>query len=94
MHLPPDDERGEDVPAARVISTRGGSSWLVTVVARVASEDVATGAVSGRLIVRYECMSSPGKSRRIVTLRATSLDDLSDEALRGALSARIQGRAR
>ncbi len=94
MHLPPVSAAEDDAPPARVFSTRGGAAWLVTVVARVSSEDIATGATNGRLVLRYECMSSPRKSRRIVTVRATSIDELSDETLRGALSARIHGTAR
>ena len=93
LHLPPAAFDAES-PPARVIASRAGASWLVTVVARMTSEDVATGAVTGRLVLRFECMSSPERSDRIVTVRAASLDDLGDDTLRSALYARIRGKSR
>ena len=76
---------------ARVVSMRG-TRWLVTVVARLLSEDVATGVEAGRLVLRLECMTHPGRPARIATIRARSLDELDDDALHAIVSARLNGR--
>ncbi len=93
LHPVPPDETPIVSPSARVVVTRTGTPWLVTVVARVASEDVETGAISGRLILRFESMSRPVHSTRIVTARAVALDELDDPSLRSLLSARTRSRS-
>ncbi|MEP6691374.1 MAG: hypothetical protein ABJD07_09470 [Gemmatimonadaceae bacterium] len=88
LHAKPSVNGDQLPPAARVVVSRAGVPWLVSLVARVASEDVETGAVSGRLILRFESMSRPGHATRILNVRALSLDDLDDDALRESLSSR------
>ena len=73
---------------ARVISLHDGSRWLVTVVARLVSEDIVTGTETARLVIRFECLSHPHRSARVATLRARSLHAVDDETLRSQLPRR------
>ncbi|MGH7718053.1 MAG: hypothetical protein ACREON_04315 [Gemmatimonadaceae bacterium] len=71
---------------ARVVALQGGSRWLVTVVARLLSEDVVDGTEAARLILRFECLSDPFRAERVTTANAWSLDEMPDEALRALAS--------
>jgi len=78
---------------ARIVCVRGGSRWLVTMVARILSEDVASGSESSRLILRFESMTHPKRSERIVTVRARDLADLDEKTLSSLVAARLHGSA-
>ncbi len=67
---------------SRVITLRDGVRSLVTVVARLVSEDVPAGQDSARLVVRFECLAPPRRSVRVATVRARSLHAVDDESLR------------
>jgi hypothetical protein len=79
---------GEESSTARVICTRSGAPWLVTVVARVISEDVKSGATGGRLILHFESMHHPERYARIASIRTLDLELASEEELRAALARR------
>lgn len=70
----------------RVVTLRGGSRWLVTVVARLCSEDVAAGVETARLVLRLECLTQPHRPVRVATVRARVLHSVDDEALRALAS--------
>ncbi len=78
---------------ARVITLRGGARWLVTVVARLVSEDLESGTESARLVVRFECLSQPHRPVRVATVRARTLHSVDDETL-CALASSPAARAR
>lgn len=71
---------------ARVITLRGGARWLVTVVARLLSEDVAAGTESARLVVRFECLTQPHRPVRVATVRARALHAVDEDTLRALAS--------
>ena len=66
----------------RVISLSGGVDWLVTVVARLASEGAEEGDVAARIVVRVECLSHPHYAARVAILRATTLRTVDERRLR------------
>ena len=77
---------------ARVITLQDGARWLATVVARLVSEDVATGAEIARLVLRLECLTQPHPVR-VATVRARTLHSTPDETLRSFLpSPRLRSR--
>jgi hypothetical protein len=82
-------------PAAesRVITLRGGARWLVTVVARLVSEDVAARTQRARLVLRFECLTHPHRPVRVATVRARELHAVDDRTLR-ALATVPAARAR
>jgi hypothetical protein len=85
-----------DAPV-RVVALRGGARWLVTVVARLVSEDMVAGVETARLVLRLECLTQPHRPVRVATVRARALDDVSDDALRALVAtpaARERGRGR
>lgn len=71
---PPDDAE------TRIISLSGGVDWLVTVVARLVSEDVGRG--TARLVVRIECLTHPYRTVRVATVRARTLRTVDERRLR------------
>lgn len=77
---------------ARILSLRDGARWLVTVVARVVSEDAAAQVVSARLVVRFEPLGAPPRATRVAILRARSLHAVDDDTL-GAVVTRRARRA-
>ena len=79
--------RRRRLPAAseaesRIITLRDGARSLVTVVARLVSEDPTAGQEDARLIVRFELLDAGHRSVRVATLRARSLHAVDDERLR------------
>jgi hypothetical protein len=70
----------------RVVTLRGGSRWLVTVVARLCSEDPAAGIRTARLVLRLECLTQPHRPVRVATVRARALHSVDDETLRALAS--------
>lgn len=66
----------------RVISLSGGVDWLVTVVARLASEGVGEGSRNALIVVRVECLTHPYRAVRVATLRATTLRTVDERCLR------------
>ena len=74
---------------ARVITLRGGARWLVTVVARLVSEDLESGTQSARLVLRFECLSQPHRPVRVATMRARTLHSVDDETLRALASSPV-----
>jgi hypothetical protein len=66
----------------RVISLSGGVDWLVTVVARLASEGTEKGNGDARIVVRVECLTHPRRAMRVATLRATTLRTVDERCLR------------
>lgn len=66
----------------RVVSLSGGIDWLVTVVARLASEGVGEGDRGARIVVRAECLTHPRRATRVATLRATTLRTVDESSLR------------
>lgn len=75
---------------ARVIETPSGHRWLVVLIARLASVDPVGEPRGARLIVRAEPLFGGHDRARIITVRASSLDELTGSGLRDAL---LRGRA-
>lgn len=78
---------------ARVLETPGGQRWLVVLIARLASVDPIGEARGARLIVRAEPLYGGQDRARIVTVRASSLDEMNGAVLRDALLRRRGGEA-
>jgi hypothetical protein len=76
---------------ARVLETPTGERWLVVLIARLASVDPGGEARGGRLIVRAEPLFGGHERARIITVRATSLDEMDGIVLRDALLRRRSG---
>jgi hypothetical protein len=76
---------------ARVLETPGGQRWLVILIARLASVDPNGEARGGRLIVRAEPLFGGHERARMITVRATSLDEMDGTVLRDALLRRRSG---
>jgi hypothetical protein len=70
---------------ARVLETPSGERWLVILIARLASVDPIGETRGGRLIVRAEPLFGGHERARIITVRATSLNEMDGIALRDAL---------
>ena len=70
---------------ARVLETPSGQRWLVVLIARLASVDPMGEARGGRLIIRAEPLFGGQERARIVTVKATSLDEMDAIVLRDAL---------
>ena len=66
----------------RIISLSGGVDWLVTVVARLASEGAGRKGGDARIVVRVECLTHPYRAVRVATLRATTLRTVDERRLR------------
>jgi hypothetical protein len=81
-----------DAPA-RVIELAAGTRWLVTLVARLSTQDLETGASSTRLILRFESLSDPMRQPRIHAISAGSLEEMDESTLR-TLVARPTPKAR
>jgi hypothetical protein len=67
---------------ARVVTLDDGTRWLVTVVARLVSEDMVIGQGSARLLVRLQSLTAPELPVRVATVRARELHSVDDEVLR------------
>lgn len=67
---------------SRVVTLRDGARWLVTVVARLVSEDAAADAAPPRLVLRLEPHQRSPRATRVATVRARSLHAVDDEELR------------
>lgn len=67
---------------SRVVTLRDGARWLVTVVARLVSEDAAPDAAPPRLVLRLEPHQRSPRAARVATLRARSLHAVDDDELR------------
>jgi hypothetical protein len=76
---------------ARVLETPSGQRWLVILIARLASVDPNGDARGGRLIVRAEPLFGGHERAHIITVRATSLDEMDGTVLRDALLRRRSG---
>lgn len=76
---------------ARVVTLDDGTRWLVTVVARLVSEDTRTGCGSARLIVRIDSLAHSAYQSRVASVRARALHSVDEEALR-ALAAPSESR--
>jgi hypothetical protein len=70
---------------ARVLETPSGQRWLVILIARLASVDPIGDTRGGRLIVRAEPLFGSHERARIITVKATSLNEMDGIALRDAL---------
>jgi hypothetical protein len=70
---------------ARVLETPSGQRWLVVLIARLASVDAVGETRGSRLILRAEPLFGGQDRGRIVTVRATSLDEMDGSVLRDAL---------
>jgi hypothetical protein len=70
---------------ARVLETPSGQRWLVVLIARLASVDPVGDARAGRLIVRAEPLFGGQERARIVTVKASSLNEMDGTLLRDAL---------
>jgi hypothetical protein len=70
---------------ARVLETPSGERWLVVLIARLASIDPVGEPRGSRLIVRAEPLFGGPDRARIVTVRATALDEMDGSVLRDAL---------
>lgn len=66
----------------RVITLSGGVAWLVTVVARLVSEDASGDTESARMVLRMECLSQPYRTVRVATVRASTLRTVDERRLR------------
>ena len=73
---------------ARVLETPSGQRWLVVLIARLASVDAVGETRGSRLILRAEPLFGGQDRARIVTVRATSLDEMDGSVLRDALLSR------
>jgi hypothetical protein len=69
----------------RIVSLSGGVDWLVTVVARLASEGKGRGERDARIVVRVECLTHPYRAVRVATLRATNLRTVDESRLRAII---------
>lgn len=69
------------LPPERSFTSRSGTRWRATVVARLVSEDSITGAERAQLVIRVDCLARPRHAARIFTLRASNLDELQHETL-------------
>jgi len=69
-------------PEARIVTLRDGSRWLVTVVARLVSEDTDARLPAARLVLRFACLGQPRRPVRVATVSARSLHAVDDETLR------------
>ena len=76
---------------ARVLETPSGQRWLVVLIARLASVDPGGETGGARLIIRAEPLFGGHDRARIVTVRATSLDEMDGAVLRDALLRRREG---
>ncbi len=65
----------------RVISLSGDVDWLVTVVARLASEGDGKGDGDARIVVRVECLTHPRRAARVAVLHATTLRTVNERRL-------------
>ena len=80
------DEGISETPVpARVLETPSGQRWLVVLIARLASVDPIGESRGARLILRAEPLFGGPDRARIVTVRATSLDEMDGSLLRDAL---------
>ena len=80
------DEGISETPVpARVLETPSGQRWLVVLIARLASVDPVGESGGARLILRAEPLFGGPDRARIVTVRATSLDEMDGSVLRDAL---------
>jgi hypothetical protein len=70
---------------ARVLETPSGQRWLIVLIARLASVDPVGDMRGGRLIVRAEPLFGGQERARIVTVKASSLDEMDGNVLRDAL---------
>ena len=77
-----DGAPAEPSEPARVVTLDDGTRWLVTVVARLVSEDTLTGRGSARLIVRIDSVAQSGYPSRVASVRARALHSADEEALR------------
>ena len=71
-----------DDAETRIISLSEGVDWLVTVVARLVSDDVGRGLDNARLVVRIECLTHPYRTVRVATVRARTLRAVDERRLR------------
>jgi len=76
---------GETGGASRIVRLDGGVRWRVSVVARLISEDIAAGRASARLVVRLECLTAARPPKRGSLAGASTLAEVSDEALRALI---------
>lgn len=83
----PANASGGPTDPARVVTLDDGTRWLVTVVARLVSEDMVMGYGSARLIVRLESLTFPEYPARVATVRARELHSVDDEVLRALAAA-------
>ena len=82
----------EPIDPARVVTLNDGTQWLVTVVARLVSEDMIIGSGSARLLVRLESLTFPERPARVATVRARELHSVDDEVLRAlAATSAVRG---
>lgn len=86
-----DGAPSEPSDPARVVTLDDGTRWLVTVVARLVSEDTLTGCGSARLLVRIDSLTRSGRPSRVASLRARALHSVEDDTLR-ALAATAETR--
>lgn len=77
-----DGAPAEPSEPARVVTLDDGTRWLVTVVARLVSEDTLTGCGSARLIVRIDSVEQSGYPSRVASVRARALHSVDEKALR------------
>jgi hypothetical protein len=70
---------------ARVLETPSGQRWLVILIARLASVDAFGETRGSRLIIRAEPLFGGHERARLVTVRATSLNEMDGIVLRDAL---------
>jgi hypothetical protein len=77
-----DGAHAEPSDPARVVTLDDGTRWLVTVVARLVSEDRLTGCGSARLLVRIDSLTQSDRPSRVASVRARALHSVEDEALR------------
>jgi len=82
----PANAPGEPTDPARVVTLDDGTRWLVTVVARLVSEDMIVGFGSARLLVRLESLTFPERPAQVATLRARELHSVDDEVLRALVA--------
>jgi len=82
----PANAPAEPTDPARVVTLDDGTRWLVTVVARLVSEDMIVGFGSARLLVRLESLTFPEHPARVATVRARALHSVDDEVLRALVA--------
>ena len=88
----PPDGTDDAEGGSRIVRAAGGMRWRATVVARLLSDDPATGRERARLVLRFECLGARRRLVRASLPGVASLEDVPDAALRALIESVRSGR--